>query len=138
MALTSLLLNEKDANITATGFHPEVADFLQRNTRLNNGKLIDFERVDWADKSDGLGLFDMIIGSDLLYEDEHTQLLADFIENHAKPVCEIIIVDPGRGRKNKLGLKMKDYGYSNTQEKPLHTDYLDGPFKAHILTFKRS
>ena len=137
MALSSLLLNNKNANITATDHHPEAEFFLQRNTLLNQGKDIEFKRVDWADKSDELGLFDLIIGSDILYEDQHTQMVADFINSHASPMCEIILVDPGRGRKNKLGVLMQNLGYSQEQIKPEHTDYLDKPFKGHILKFWR-
>ena len=108
MALSSLLLNKQCADITATDYHPEVEFFLQRNTALNQGKAIAFERADWASTSDNLGLFDLIIGSDLLYEDAHIALLAGFIQAHAKPICEVIIVDPGRGRKNKMSLRMID------------------------------
>jgi len=137
MALSSLLLNKQDADITATDYHPDVEFFLQRNTELNHGKAIDFERVDWSKASDKLGLFDLIIGSDLLYEDEHTEYLADFIESHAKPACEVIIVDPGRGRKNQLSLRMEKYGYSSSVTKPEHSDYLEQPFKGHILKYRR-
>ncbi|MDB4512100.1 protein N-lysine methyltransferase family protein [Arenicella sp.] len=137
VALSSLLLNKQQADITATDHHPEVEKFLNRNTELNNDRNIPFERVDWADDDDDLGLFDLIIGSDLLYEDEHTQLLANFIHNHAKPNCEVIVVDPGRGRKNKLRSKMLEFGFSADFLKPIHTDYLEQEFKGNILTFKR-
>ncbi|WP_228702988.1 class I SAM-dependent methyltransferase [Marinobacter gelidimuriae] len=48
MALSSLLLNARQADITATDYHPEVEHFLARNTLLNQGKSIAFERADWA------------------------------------------------------------------------------------------
>ncbi|MDH5358896.1 MAG: protein N-lysine methyltransferase family protein [Gammaproteobacteria bacterium] len=137
MALSSLLLNKQNADITATDHHPEVEKFLIRNTSLNNGKTITFVRADWADKQDSLGKFDLIIGSDLLYEDQHIDLLANFINAHAKPTCEVIITDPARGRKNKLSIRMEEYGYSASHKKPLQTDYLDHNFKGHILTFNR-
>lgn len=137
MALSSLLLNKQCADITATDYHPEVHNFLQRNVLLNDDRAIAFEQVDWADKSDDLGLFDLIIGSDLLYEDNHIELLADFIEAHSKPACEVVIVDPGRGRKNKLSARMKEFGFTYSQQKPAHTDYLEQEFKGHILQFKR-
>ena len=137
MALSSLLLNKQGADITATDYHPEVDKFLQRNTLLNKDKTIAFERADWATKNDNLGLYDLIIGSDLLYEDNHIELLANFLEAHAKPTCEVIIVDPGRGRKNKLSSKMVEFGFTSSQEKPIHTDYLDQEFKGYILKFER-
>lgn len=137
MALSSLLLNKQSADITATDYHPEAQTFLTRNALLNEGKAIAFEQVDWTNKEDSLGLFDIIIGSDLLYEDEHTDLLASFIQSHAKPACEVIIVDPGRGRKNKLSARMREYGFVASQQKPQHTDYLPKEFKGHILKFDR-
>ena len=100
MALTSLLLNKKSADITATDYHPETGKFLRRNALLNEDQPIAYEQVDWDGGNDTLGVFDLIIGSDLLYEDQHVALLANFIEDHSKPTCEVILVDPGRGRKN--------------------------------------
>tara|TARA_B110000503_G_scaffold42977_1_gene70333 strand:+ start:14060 stop:14710 length:651 start_codon:yes stop_codon:yes gene_type:complete len=137
MALTSLLLNKQCADITATDYHPETAKFLLRNTLLNNGQTIAYEQVDWASGHDDLGLFDLIIGSDLLYEDQHIALLTQFIEAHSKPICEVILVDPGRGRKNKLSARMIEFGYSSSHLKPVHTDYLEQEFKGHILKFER-
>lgn len=137
MALTSLLLNKQNADITATDYHPEVQTFLDRNTLLNQDSDIAYERVDWADGNDDLGLFDLIIGSDLLYEDNHIDLLANFIEAHANPTCEVIIVDPGRGRKSKLSTRLIEFGFTSVHEKPVHTDYLDKEFKGYILKFAR-
>ena len=137
MALSSLLLNKQMADITATDYHPEAEKFLQRNTLLNGDRTIAFEQIDWAANSDKLGNFDLIIGSDLLYEDEHSELLSGFIDRHSKPACEVIIVDPGRGRKSKLSSRMSNYGFTSSHLKPVHTDYLEQEFKGHILVFKR-
>lgn len=137
MALTSLMLNKQHADITATDYHPEVGFFLKRNTELNHDAEIGYERTDWSATTDKLGRFDLIIGSDVLYEDQHIQQLTNFIENHSKPYCEVILVDPGRGRKNKLSLQMGENRFQYSQLKPEHTDYLDQPFNGHILKFRR-
>ena len=44
-----------------------------------------------------LGSFDLIIGSDILYERGHAALLAAMILRHAQPSAEVLITDPGRG-----------------------------------------
>ncbi|WP_144211712.1 class I SAM-dependent methyltransferase [Shewanella donghaensis] len=137
MALSSHVLNKRQADVTATDYHPEVEHFLIRNTELNHGRTIPFERADWADDKSELGKFDIIMGSDLLYEDEHIALLATFIQNHANEKCEVILVDPGRGRKNKLTTKMTEYGFTNNHIKPANTDYLQEHFKGFILRFER-
>lgn len=137
-ALSSLLLNKQQVDITATDYHPEAESFLNRNTALNGDSLIPFERTGWGDSNDGLGRFDLIIGSDLLYENEHIELLAEFISAHSNRECEIIIVDPGRGRKNKLAKRLLELDYTSSFSKPENTDYLDSEFKGHILKFVRT
>lgn len=138
LGLSSLLLNHRQADITATDYHPAVKEFLNYNVTLNKDPQIAFERLDWAEDNSTLGRFDVIIGSDLLYEDQHIALLADFIERHAKPTCEVIIADPGRGRKSKITAKMLAFGFGSQHVQPKDTSYLEKPFKGHILTFVRS
>ena len=98
IGLASLLLNHLHADITATDFHPAVEGFLDKNVLLNDDGKIPFVLSDWREINTELGLFDLILGSDLLYEDEHALLLAAFMERHANKHCKIIIVDPSRGR----------------------------------------
>lgn len=136
-ALSSLLLNKLKVDITATDRHPETENFLNRNTDLNGDDAIPFERTGWADHDDNLGRFDLIIGSDLLYEDEHVELLTGFIQAHSMPKCEVIIVDPGRGRKSKLAKNLLKLGYVSSISKPENTVYLDNDFKGYILSFLR-
>ncbi|MBO1273433.1 histidine kinase [Shewanella sp. 4t3-1-2LB] len=137
IALASLVLNQRHADITATDYHPEAGNFLRENVLLNHGTPIPFERTGWADGNSGLGVFDLIIGSDLLYETEHAELLSTFIEQHAAPHCHVIIVDPGRGNHARFSKKMQVLGYSHTQEKPQHTEYLEKAFKGVVLTYQR-
>lgn len=137
IGLTSLLLNQLDADITATDYHPEAEAFMSENTKLNEDKSIPFVRTGWADELSKLGKFDIIIGSDILYEQEHTALLSEFINQHAKPLCEIIIVDPGRGRHANFSKKMVALGYSHSQSKPEHSEYLEEEFKGQILRYAR-
>lgn len=137
IGLPSLLLNQKNADITATDYHPEVELFLRRNTKLNNCNNIFFERTNWADIDDNLGLFDLIIGSDLLYEDQHVDLLANFINTHSKPVCEVILVDPGRGRKTKFCSLLAKLGYTNSyHDHPPKDQQIEG-FNGYILKFDK-
>ena len=137
IALTSLLLNHRSADITATDYHPEVESFLLQNTQLNQGRAIPFVRTGWGDTDSGLGKFDLVIGSDLLYERSHTSLLSGFIEQHAKSECDVILVDPGRGHHANFSKKMVGLGFVHTQCKPANSDYLDQPFKGQILSYHR-
>lgn len=137
MALASLVLNSRRADITATDYHPEVAGFLAENVRLNRGREIPFFRTGWADAASGLGRFDLVIGSDLLYEHGHVELLAGFIERHARPHCEVVLVDPGRGHHARFSKKMVALGYAHSQRRPDHAPYLPQPFRGRILRYLR-
>lgn len=137
IGLASLVLNQRDADITATDYHPEVENFLEQNVALNKGEAIPFVRTGWADELTELGQFDLILGSDLLYEDEHADLLSRFINQHAKADCEVIIVDPGRGRHARFSKMMVKLGYTHSQSQPVETNYLTNKFKGQILRYKR-
>lgn len=137
IGLASLVLNHRNANITATDYHPEAGGFLSENVRINKGKAIPFVRTGWADASDELGKFDLIIGSDLLYEAEHVDLLSRFIDNHAQKHCEIVIVDPGRGNHARFSKRMVALGYSHSQQPPVPYEQLAKPFKGQIMTYNR-
>ncbi|MDX1352204.1 MAG: methyltransferase domain-containing protein [Thiomicrorhabdus sp.] len=137
LGLSSLLLNARDADITATDYHPEAGKFLAQNVTLNKGGEIPFLRTDWKDENLGLGKFDLIIGSDLLYERNHIELLSEFINNHANSKCEVIIVDPGRGNHSRFSKKMVELGYSHTQYKPEALENASKPFNGVVISYKR-
>lgn len=137
IGLASLVLNHRHADITATDYHPEAGNFLLENVELNKGQEIPFVRTGWGDEDSGLGEFDLIIGSDLLYEREHIELLSGFIDQHAKPLCEVVLVDPGRGNHARFSKKMVSLGYSHNQGKPANVDYLEQPFRGQVLRYRR-
>lgn len=137
IGLASVLLNHLKVDVTATDYHPEVESFLNQNTSLNQDPKIPFIRTGWADPVTDMGRFTLIVGSDLLYEDEHVGLLSLFVEQHSEARCTIILVDPGRGRQGKFSRKMDSLGFSVTGSKPENVDYLEQPFKGTILRYTR-
>ncbi|MFT5503251.1 MAG: putative nicotinamide N-methyase [Gammaproteobacteria bacterium] len=138
IGLASLLLNSRDADITATDYHPEVGRFLIENVRLNGGRDIPFLQTDWVNERDNLGLFDVLIGSDIIYEVEHANFLSRFIDRHSRPNCEVIIVDPGRRHYAKFSQMMLALGYSCEQSKPLNSAPEIISSKCKILRYSKS
>lgn len=136
IALSSLLLNLRHADITATDIHPEAGNFLVENARLNHGKKIPFLRTSWKDSDDGLGDFDVIIGSDILYEQTHADILSAFIDRHTHRKCEVILVDPGRNNHASFSKKMLALGYSHDQHKP-EKPHSSSEFKGVVLRYLR-
>jgi ETFB lysine methyltransferase len=146
IGLSSLVLNQRGADITATDYHPEVGKFLSRNVALNGGREIPYVRTGWDDDESDLGLFDLIIGSDVLYEYEHCVSVSGFIHQHAGSGCEVIIVDPGRGEINRFSKEMEKFGYTLSGHTAEDLERLaslgdhdnpKAPFKGRILHYAR-
>ena len=139
VGLASLVLNERFADISATDVHPSAGDYLEHNTQLNNGKQIPFFRTAWEDQQDGeIKKFDLIIGSDLLYEQQHSKNLSIFIEYFAKPKCEVIIVEAGRGYRNNFIQRMEALGFRVEQLNAISPRTKPDAFKGRILQFNRN
>lgn len=137
IGLASLVLNHRTSDITATDYHPEAEGFLKANVALNGGAAVPFVRAGWLDADCGLGVFDLIIGSDLLYEDEHIVALSAFIDRHALPNCEVIIMDPGRGQSARFSKRMVDLGYAHTQRAADTGSSPAGPYRGQIHRYLR-
>jgi predicted nicotinamide N-methyase len=119
IGLPSLVLQQRGADITACDYHPLAEEFLRHNTDLNHLAPICYFNAPWHGASLELGRFDLIIGSDLLYERDHPSLLAGFLADHANPTCQIVLADPGRSRCGQFRAKLTAQGYAHT-ESSLH------------------
>lgn len=137
IGLASLVLNSRGADVTATDYHPEAQNFLEENVRLNGGPPIPFVRTSWGKDCPALGTFDLIIGSDLLYEPEKVEPLSAFIDQHAARRCEVLIVDPDRGLQMQFSRRMELLGYTSSYSTPENTDHLLNPFRGRILRYRR-
>ncbi len=111
IALTSLVLARRGADITACDYHPLAEAFLQHNVALNQLPALPFRTAPWLGPNPLLGRYDLIVGSDLLYERDHATLLAGFIAQHTHPASQVLIADPGRGYVSTFSALMANLGY---------------------------
>lgn len=137
IGLASLVLNHRLANITATDRHPEAARLLSENAALNEGRHIPFIRTAWRDPCSELGDFDLIVASDVLYEQEHAEQLAEFVDSHARLHCDVIVVDPGRRQQSRFRLQMTNRGYVYSEAQLADANELTQPFAGRILHFHK-
>ena len=122
LALASLVGHRRGANVTASDCHPLTEAFLLENLRLNGLPPMKYRRGQWGVAagllaSDVQGTFDLIIGSDLLYERDADDSLAAFINRHAGPAAEVWIVDPDRGNRPAFNRAMAGQGFEHRQER---------------------
>ncbi|MFZ4552216.1 MAG: class I SAM-dependent methyltransferase [Aquabacterium sp.] len=146
LALASLVCHRRGMDITASDAHPLALHFLMDNVALNELPPLTYRHGDWAaDISEPVhnrhpavqGRFDLIMGSDVLYERDVDGHLAGFIARHAMPCAEVLIVDPNRGNRSPFIKRMSALGFSLT-ESTLDTPEADGlPYRGRLLRFLR-
>ena len=85
------------------------------------------------------GRFDLIIGSDLLYERDDRSTLAGFIGRHAQPAAEVWIVDPDRGNRSAFNRQMAGLGFARREEPLAVLATSDAAaYKGRMLIYARS
>jgi predicted nicotinamide N-methyase len=137
LGLASLVLHRRGGNITASDNHPLAAAFLQENLRLNQLPAMKYEVGNWAQRNPALGLFDLIIGSDVLYDREQPEAVSQFVHAHSASDVQVLIVDPNRSNQAGFSRKMGLLGYSHTATRI--TALPDGSaYKGQIHRFTRA
>ena len=142
LGLASLVGHRRGADITASDCHPLAALFLAENLRLNALAPLKYRHGHWgrpepagtaasdAGAPPVRGRFDLIIGSDLLYERDASNDLASFIVRHAAPRAEVWIVDPDRGNRPAFNRQMACEGFVLSEER------LDRAASAGVAAYK--
>ena len=84
------------------------------------------------------GRFDLIVGSDILYERDASGELAGFISRHAKASCEVWIVDPDRSNRPAFNRRMADDGFARREERLDEAAQRAGAaYKGRLLVYHR-
>lgn len=137
LALASLVLHQRGGDITSTDLHPLAEAFLKENITLNEMLPLPFHSGSWEETELPLEKFDLIIGSDLLYEPEHPEMLAGFIDRHANEQVEVIIVDPGRGNHGRFNRAMAELGFDHESDMSHHREIRRSLKKGRVLNYHR-
>ena len=149
LALASLVGHRRGADLTASDCHPLAGVFLAENLRLNALAPMKYRHGHWSATLSqtqhavdaGLqalaGRFDLIIGSDLLYERDDGGALARFIGRHAAPGAQVWIVDPDRGNRPAFNRHMGAQGFVLHEERLDQIALLEVPaYKGRLLSYR--
>lgn len=127
LGIASLVAQRLGVNITASDRHPMAGHFLNKNVNNNNLDPIPYKYGQWGEKKDvsladtGAPLlsksYDLIIGSDLLYEPSSPAEVAEFINRYAKPQAEVWVMDPNRGYRNQFSRSIAQYGFKLLEDR---------------------
>ena len=136
IALSSLVLQKMGANITASDYHPLAKEFLLKNAKANELAPVNYYPGNWEKDNDELGKFDLIIGSDILYEPIHPKIVSEFIQRHSKADTKVIVVDPNRSNRSSFTKRMISLGFDHHFDKFETHDKNDVVCKGRILHFQ--
>jgi len=159
LALSSLVGHRRGADMTASDCHPLAGAFLAENVRLNGLLPLKYRHGQWGrvppeSDFDGpapvsartpmppaltiSGRFELIIGSDILYERDEAGTLADFIDGHAAPHAEIWVVDPNRGNRAHFHRNMTALGFALSEQNIDRAELLGvAAYKGRMLSYRR-
>ncbi len=103
LALPSLLLAKRQAQVLATDAHPDVACFLEENQRLNQieASRLCYRRYDWrvaagSSATTALPPADYILASDILYDASTYESLANCLLPPLQMGSTVILANPAR------------------------------------------
>ena len=83
-------------DVTATDYYEEALRFTALNVLLNTGALIDTRIGDWRRFPHDIGRFELVVASDVLYEQPHAGLIAGVLDRTLTARGSAVIADPGR------------------------------------------
>lgn len=137
LALPSLVAHRRHADVTASDRHPLAETFLRENLRLNDLPSMPFRAGDWTALGATLGRFDLIVGSDVLYERDQPEQLLALVEAHGNPGVRVVLVDPDRGNRAAFSRGMAAQGYG------LESRRVDGErdgasYRGRMLNYRRA
>lgn len=137
LGLTSIVLHRMGVDITASDYHPLAREFLERNVQRNALPPLKYRAGNWESNNPGLGEFDLIIGSDLLYQPRHAQQVSAFIALHSESGGAALVVDPDRGNRNAFTRCMLGLGFRHHFERFKEEGLAEARCKGRILHYQR-
>lgn len=109
LGLPSLVATYLGGEVLATDFHPDAEEYFKRNCRHTSIEC-NYKRMNWREESSDPQKFDVVIGSDVLYESRHPREVAQGLIKFCKPEGTIILSDPGRNYLQQFITAMNNEG----------------------------
>lgn len=118
LGLASVAALQAGWNVLATDYYDDALVFARVNAQRNGQWSLRTANLDWRALPDSLGVFDMVVASDVLYERPYAQLVASVIDRAMKPEGEALIADPGRLAARDFELAMEGRGFRVRRDGP--------------------
>lgn len=112
VALPSLVLRARGADVLATDYYEDALRFARANAERNGLPALATRLVDWRDLPPELGRFGTVLASDVLYELRNAEALSEVLPRVVAPGGSALIADPGRVYRSVFEERMRALGWS--------------------------
>jgi len=96
--------------VTATDYYADALLFTRLNVMRSSGRAPTVMELDWRAIPTTLGKFDVVVGSDVLYERRYPALIASVIARALAPGGIALVADPGRVAAPELPAECEQHG----------------------------
>jgi len=121
--LPGIVAGSRGARVTFTDYMDEALQLAEHNWKLNHSGAASFLRLDWRSPVD-LEPADVLLASDVAYEQRAFQPLLDCFDSWLKPGGTLLLSEPGRRYLADFFAGLKQRGYR--WEKKTETVFLRG------------
>jgi predicted nicotinamide N-methyase len=118
LGLPSMVATYLGGRVLTTDFHPQAQEFFLRNCRHSVLKG-EYQRLNWRESREEIGEFDLVMGSDVLYESKHPREIVAGLSRFLKPNGKILLSDPGRAYLKSFVSAMELAGFEWVHETSL-------------------
>ena len=103
-------------SVVATDYYPDALLFARANTWQNTGSILVTRHLDWRAIPSDLGIYDIVVASDVLYEPDYPALVAEVLARTLKPRGFALIADPGRDNAPRLAEECAKRGLNHARD----------------------
>ena len=120
-------------NVCASDYYDDALRFAVVNAARNGGE-IETQLLDWRSLPDEMRRFDVVVASDVLYEQLYGPLVASAIASTLAPGGIALVADPGRVAEEAFVRSVAEKGLS-VRARPTFP-FVEGPIRQTITVFE--
>ncbi len=134
LGLATIAAMHAGFDVTATDYYEDALHVTRSNAARNLGREPHVRLVNWREWPEDLGMFDVVIAADVLYEKEYALLVASCLARALAPDGTAIVADPGRLALPAFRTALDDVGLYI--ESTVTIPYEDGAVKQQVQVMR--
>ncbi|HEX7242323.1 MAG TPA: class I SAM-dependent methyltransferase, partial [Longimicrobiaceae bacterium] len=138
VALPSLALLRRGAEVTATDYYADALLFARANAERNGVGELRTALLDWRDLPPEPRRFATVLAADVLYEARNAETLAGLLPRVVAPGGSALVADPGRTFRSDFEARMRERGWTLAEER-VREAYVPAPagdVEVHLLLLR--